>query len=265
MRIAGRKPATLVHSVDLRYCPAHMSNTEAPLLRRIGVFLKSTVPHGLAFFFGTFSLLNLLGEFKSPGFDANLWWIDLRFWPDLSTKLILVGLSVVLIAFAVSPPISRWRQLITAGATLGVAVLALINTVQFYEELTKGRIHSSFPVPLSIFVCMAFLMISRFSFSRHSAILYSHHLAGVFCTFLLCVGMFPLLQVFCFGKTDYRRSADAIVVLGARAYASGKPSDALADRVRTACELYKEGLAPKLIFSGGPGDGAVHETEAMKR
>jgi vancomycin permeability regulator SanA len=39
----------------------------------------------------------------------------------------------------------------------------------------------------------------------------------------------------------------------------------LADRVRTACRLYQSGLAGKLIFSGGPGDGAVHETDAMQR
>jgi uncharacterized SAM-binding protein YcdF (DUF218 family) len=35
--------------------------------------------------------------------------------------------------------------------------------------------------------------------------------------------------------------------------------------VRTACQLYREGLARKLILSGGPGDGAVHETESMRR
>ena len=71
--------------------------------------------------------------------------------------------------------------------------------------------------------------------------------------------------MFCFGKTDYRRQADAAVVLGARVYADGRPSDALADRVRTACELYHAGLVRKLVFSGGPGDGGVHETEAMRR
>jgi vancomycin permeability regulator SanA len=71
--------------------------------------------------------------------------------------------------------------------------------------------------------------------------------------------------MFCFGKTDYRRKADVAVVFGARAYASGRPSDALSDRVRTGCALYLEGLVPKLLFSGGPGDGEVHETEAMRR
>jgi vancomycin permeability regulator SanA len=68
-----------------------------------------------------------------------------------------------------------------------------------------------------------------------------------------------------FGTTDYRRPADAIVVLGARAYADGRPSWALEDRVRTACEMWHEGRAPVVVMSGGPGDGAVHETEAMRR
>ena len=31
-----------------------------------------------------------------------------------------------------------------------------------------------------------------------------------------CTLCFPLAQMFCFGKTDYRRPADAVVVLGAR-------------------------------------------------
>jgi len=68
-----------------------------------------------------------------------------------------------------------------------------------------------------------------------------------------------------FGKTDYRRPADIAVVLGARVYADGRPSDALADRVRTACKLYHDGTVKKLLFSGGPGDGSIHETEGMKR
>jgi uncharacterized SAM-binding protein YcdF (DUF218 family) len=55
------------------------------------------------------------------------------------------------------------------------------------------------------------------------------------------------------------------VVLGAGVDAQGRPSLALSDRVETACRLYHEGLAPLLIFSGGPGPAAgVHETDAMR-
>ena len=71
--------------------------------------------------------------------------------------------------------------------------------------------------------------------------------------------------MFCFGKTDYRRSADVIVVFGARTYEDGRPSQVLSDRVKTGCSLYLEGHAKKMLFSGGPGDGDIHETEAMRR
>ncbi|MFO0614690.1 MAG: YdcF family protein [Polyangiaceae bacterium] len=65
--------------------------------------------------------------------------------------------------------------------------------------------------------------------------------------------------------TDHRRDADAIVVLGARVYADGRPSEALAQRMATACELYRAGYAKKVVLSGGrdPG-GARSEPDAMR-
>src|SRR5690606_40521292 len=77
-------------------------------------------------------------------------------------------------------------------------------------------------------------------------------------------GVFPAAQMVFFGTTSYARPADAIVVFGARVYADGRPSDALSDRVLHACDLHRRGVAPLLIMSGGPGDGAVHECEAMR-
>jgi uncharacterized SAM-binding protein YcdF (DUF218 family) len=74
----------------------------------------------------------------------------------------------------------------------------------------------------------------------------------------------PLLLMVAFGRVDHRAPADAIVVFGARAYADGRASVALADRVRTGVELYHAGLAPRLVLSGGPGDGAHHEVDVMR-
>jgi vancomycin permeability regulator SanA len=88
-------------------------------------------------------------------------------------------------------------------------------------------------------------------------------LAAAATVALLGIGL-PLSQTWFFGKTDYRREADAIVIFGARVYADGRPSDSLADRVRTGVELYHGGLAPRIVMSGGPGEGATHETEAMR-
>ena len=51
----------------------------------------------------------------------------------------------------------------------------------------------------------------------------------------------------------------------ARTYADGTASQALSDRVKTAIELYKQGLVSRLLLSGGPGDGPVSEPQAMRR
>lgn len=53
---------------------------------------------------------------------------------------------------------------------------------------------------------------------------------------------------------DERRSADAIVVLGAAQY-DGRPSPLFAARLDHAIALYHAGLAPRLIVTGGKREG----------
>src|SRR5262245_19303781 len=60
-----------------------------------------------------------------------------------------------------------------------------------------------------------------------------------------------------FGRVDRAVPADVIVVLGARAYADGQPSDALRHRVETAAALYHRGFGRKLLLSGGVDPSGV--------
>jgi len=55
-------------------------------------------------------------------------------------------------------------------------------------------------------------------------------------------------------RLDQRRPADAIVVLGAAQY-NGRPSPVLRARLDHALELYREGLAPTIVVTGGIGTG----------
>jgi uncharacterized SAM-binding protein YcdF (DUF218 family) len=57
--------------------------------------------------------------------------------------------------------------------------------------------------------------------------------------------------------------ADAVVVLGARVLPGGVPSGALSARVEKAVALYREGIAPRLVFSGGVGDNPPSEAQVM--
>ncbi|MFL5320257.1 MAG: YdcF family protein [Myxococcaceae bacterium] len=81
--------------------------------------------------------------------------------------------------------------------------------------------------------------------------------AGIFTA-----GVFGLaFVVHRFGQVERARKADAIVVLGARVMRSGVPSGALRARVEKAVQLYDQGYAPKIIFSGGVGHHGPSEAE----
>ncbi len=58
-------------------------------------------------------------------------------------------------------------------------------------------------------------------------------------------------QVESYGREDHARAADAIVVLGARVEANGQPGPDLLSRTEHAITLWREGLAPQVICTGG--------------
>ena len=223
------------------------------------------MPRGLALFLGGFALLNIFGGLRSAHFDANLWWIDLRTLPPaIATPLLLVS-GVCLVGFAVWPKRSAWWRVLIIGCVGALGVVAVANTAQFYFLLARGVVRPGIPIPFSLFVSAALAVILTAAWRGSFPMRGTGGWFQIMAVASACVVCFPVAQMFFFGKTDYRRPADAAVVLGARVYADGRLSDALADRVRTACQLYRDGLVRRLIFSGGPGDGAIHETEAMKR
>lgn len=89
---------------------------------------------------------------------------------------------------------------------------------------------------------------------------------------LVFIGMWALslALVLLWQRRDADRKADAIVVLGAAQW-DGKPSPVLRARVDHAIALWRRGLAPTLIMTGGqaPGDttseAAVERRYAMKQ
>jgi vancomycin permeability regulator SanA len=227
------------------------------------------ISRAIALFLGVFSLLSFVLGLAVPGFDANIWWIDVRMLPAWLEAAALPVAGVSLLAHAFFGPLAGWPRW---PVTLGLAFLAAVvvhNTALFYVLVIRGMIRTSFPVPLSLLVLVPVVMMVHAAWRGRPAhpwrtVRARDRWLALAALVLLVVG-FPVAQMMCFGSTDYSRPADAIVVFGARAYADGRMSTALYDRTRTAVDLYRAGVAPVLIFSGGPGDGDVHETEAMRR
>lgn len=58
--------------------------------------------------------------------------------------------------------------------------------------------------------------------------------------------------------------ADAILVLGARVWDSGKPSGILEDRILTGISAYEAGISDRLLMSGDHGQDEYDEVNAMK-
>lgn len=220
--------------------------------------MRNAITRGVSLFLALFSVLNLLGDLRFARSNANVWWID--FWPAPAglAWLFFGALSAVLLIHALAPARgARFRR--TAQVIVGLAAgAALLNALRFYRALSRHAIRTAWPIPLSLFVCMILVVIA-FDYGNAAA-----RTRSVLVAAFAAAVLFPIAQIGFFGATDYRRPADLVVVFGAKAFADGTPSDALADRVATACDLYSAGLARRLLFSGGPGEPHAMRSFAEK-
>jgi vancomycin permeability regulator SanA len=232
--------------------------------------LATAVSRGVALFLGVFSLLNLVIQFRTPGYDANLWWIDFgpiaRAVPLLGSVAILF-LGVIWLCYAFAPDMGRARRRVTRTSCELLWLVIAYDIVSYYGLVLHGVIHTPVAVPMVLSVGIALWAIWKGAASQRPA--HGPLAWGVMgVTVVVGAVIFPLLQMVCFGLTDYRPSAkypaDVALVFGAKVNANGHPSDALADRTHVAIELYKNKLVSKLIFSGGPGPGIVEEPDAMR-
>ncbi len=229
---------------------------------------------GTAGFFGLFFLVGSLVHGFRPEFDLTIWCLDLRWLPTPVAIGFSLLLGVVLLVIASGQCTPSWSCTFTRwmlGLTIGIA---LANALLFGRMLAAGSVHSLVPVPSTAIWAVALATaLAGISDGRWAGTVNPRASAenspliryGAMAIGLFWMALFPVIQVYCFGGTDYRRRADVAVVFGARVHADGSLSQALADRVDTAVRLYQQGWVPHLWFSGGPGDGRIHETEAMRR
>ncbi len=217
----------------------------------------------LSVWLGGFALLSALVALRHPTFNENLWWVDLRaLGPAADAALVLVG--VLFVWFGLRPAPDGWRRYSTSALAFGLALAALVNTASFYVEWHKGAIRPTTFVPFSLLMAVLLTWLGGMCLRPGSVASPERRYRTTVSVSLLFVLGLPLAQLLFFGTTDYRRRADVIVVLGAKVHANGSPSTTLRDRVSTAAELYREGLAPTLIVSGGIGETGFDESQVMR-
>ncbi|UAJ11627.1 YdcF family protein [Glacieibacterium megasporae] len=81
--------------------------------------------------------------------------------------------------------------------------------------------------------------------------------------FGLGIGLAYVGAIAIVGLAARPRAADMIVVLGNEVGADGRPSPRLAARLAAALDVWRAGLAPRLLVSGGVGRSGRDEATAM--
>ncbi len=229
-------------------------------VRRIGL----PAARGAALFLSLFSLANTLGSLVGRGTE-DLWWIDLSALPPAVSFALSTLCALLAGWWAVVPAAPRWRRLATALAFGTLAAAAAFNVGAFYAAWRGGRIAPGVPVPFSALLALVLAglaLVAGWVPPGHDGVRKGVR-QGVIGWALVFALLFPLAHVVFFGTTDYRRPADAVVVFGAKVHESGVLSSSLRDRVETAIELHRAGLAPLIVMSGGVDVSRTDEAAAM--
>lgn len=229
------------------------------------------IARGVALFFGLFALLNLVGELRTPGFDQNIWWLDLRPLSASLSAAVLGAAGLLLVWWALRPAAPAWRRFLTAAAVAALAVVALKNGVTFYHVWADGLIRPRMGLPFSLVLAvvlapLAWAVAAPAPASPRDQRRTRLRTAMIVTASLgFCGVLFPVAQQQFFGKTAYLRPAQVAVVLGAQVHSDGTPSPTLAARVRAAVQLYKQGQTAGLLMSGARGvEEPANETAVMR-
>ncbi len=225
-----------------------------------------SIPKSVAFFLGLLTLLNLFGSHGTTQLSASFWWIDLRLWSPQMARGLMGVAAVIFLLFAAITNLPRYLRTVAMIIVITLLLVSVKNSYSFYQQLNNGEIYSTafFPVSLYaalllLFVLVGLLVESGVQKNRGIAFL----LGAI--TFVLCVVGFPLAQIYCEGKTDYRRATDVAVVFQNQTKGDRNPARTLEEQMQTACELYKTELVSKLILSGGLSKENEHHTTLMQR
>jgi vancomycin permeability regulator SanA len=234
------------------------------------------VTRATAFFLGSMTLLNLLGEMRFPHFAAAGWWIDLQSLPKPASRGLLALSAVLLVAFALFPRANNFVRRLGALSTLGLLVATGWAAYRFYRRDHAGQPAHDLPVPFSLHLAALLLvaLAGQMSSWWKRTNFFKDFLVGM-VTLAVCVASLPLAQIFCLGRLDdhslaektatektvaEKTAADAAVVFAGSIDAQKSSDDkSPPNLLQTACKLYREGKVKKLLLMGRPDQTAVSE------
>ncbi|VAX42160.1 hypothetical protein MNBD_PLANCTO02-810, partial [hydrothermal vent metagenome] len=225
-----------------------------------------SIPKAVAFFLGLLTLLNLFGSHDTTPLSASFWWIDLRLWSPQMARGLMGVAAVIFLLFAAVTNLPRYLRTVAMIVVITLLLVSVKNSYSFYQQLNNGEIYSTAFFPASLYTALLLLFVLA-GLLVESGVQKNRGIAFLLgaITFVLCVVGFPLAQMYCEGKTDYRRATDVAVVFQNQTKGDKNPARTLEEQMQTACELYKTELVSKLILSGGLNKEDEHHTTLMQQ
>lgn len=255
---------------------AAADNKVSPNENRLARSMLLGLSCGIAIVFAVIFFINLVAQFRLSdlNYDPNHWWI--AFPPSTSFPRVLqiveqvFALYVVItfVAYAVVPPVAKWRQRATRAAVELLWLLVAWNVIEFYGALAVGKIHTPFPIPFALVAGVALIPIWLGAAAKRdnkSPVVWLTAVLGAACAAFLL----PLLQMFCFGLVDHRSQAKAdvpearIAVVFCTDPVSGKDPQSVEQRMATAVDLMLHHGIVEVCVSGNLPPEQVTQARAL--
>ena len=180
-------------------------------------------------------------------------------WPAMLIAFVAVGLPLV---------VAAWRPVVPFGWrwTLGIAAL-MVWIDLLIDWLLENPTDHELASPEWEAGKIAAVVVASFIAARLPPGVFRRRAAAALVALSsACAVLFTALVLFVAiaGPRDQAGRADAALVLGYALTVDGKPLPNLVARVERAAELYRAGLVPRLVVSGGAARNRVTEAGAMR-
>ncbi|MBC7967097.1 MAG: YdcF family protein [Fuerstia sp.] len=224
------------------------------------------VSRGTALGIAIITTLNLLEVFAFSTSAVHNWLCDFRMITQPLSIAILAMLATATLMYSVKPalPVTVWMA--TIGLVSIVVVFAGWELWEVTQRVPENLRQTAMSRPLGILMLFAVAGMG---------ILVGDSPASYGRSSLLIIGGSSILTVMGFAVVTLQSgsigdpipsdAAPAILILGCAVESDGTPSEALTDRMATGDKLFLDGHGKLLVLSGGPSEGSVTESAAMKK
>lgn len=225
-----------------------------------------SVSRGAAFGLSLITTLNLLEVFAFDSSAVDNWLCNFRMITPPLCIAMLAMLATALFMYSVKPALPGTVWMATIGVVTIVVLFAGWDLWEVTQRVPENLRQTAMSRPLGILMLLAVagmgILVGDSPATNGRASLLT--IAGS-CLLTVFGFVVVTLQSGSIGDPDPADAVPAILVLGCTVDSDGAPSEALVDRVATGSKLQLEGHGKLLVLSGGPGEGTITESVAMKK